>query len=248
MLRSLKKLEKFTLKATDGEIGNVQDFYFDDCRWIVRYLVVDTSRFWEATHQVLVSPVSFRQADWATHEFHLALTVDKVKQSPGVDHHKPVSRQFEQDYFRYYGWPYYWSGDGLWGQWSYPGALAANAASSSTDPSVPGDPNLRSIQEVVGYHILVQGEGIGHVDDFIVDDEDWSIRYLVVTTNNGWLGKKILLAPLWVDQISWAGRTVSIGLDPEAIRASPEWKPDELVNREYETRLYDYYGRPGYWH
>ena len=247
MLRSLKQLQNFKLIARDGAIGSVRDFYFDDSRWIVRYLIADTAGFWEESHQVLVSPIAFRQADWATREFHLALTVAKVRQSPGIGLDKPVSRQFEQDYFRYYGWPYYWGSDGIWGQWSYPGELAASAGSPPPGPDMPGDPHLRSIHEVVGYHILAQGTEIGHVDDFIVDDETWSIRYLVVDTSNWWLGKKVLLAPHWVDEISWADNNVAMGLAPDTIRNSPEWQPDELVNREYETRLYDYYGRPGYW-
>jgi len=227
MLRSLNNLENFKISASDGIIGRVRDFYFDDGRWIIRYLVADTEGFWHAPHQVLVSPNAFRQAEWNTREFHLALTVDNVRNSPGVDFAKPVSRQLEEDFSQYHGWPTWWS--------ERPG-----------EPDY-GDPNLRSAREVVGYPITATGDGIGHVEDFIVDDETWTIRYLVVDTSNWLPGKKVLLAPLWVDRISWAEHEVTVGLPVEAIRNSPEWRPEQPVNRDYESRLYDYYGRPAYW-
>jgi uncharacterized protein YrrD len=247
MLRSLKDLIHFTLKASDGDVGEVADFYFDDERWVIRYLVADTEGFWKAPNQVLISPISFRQADWPTRAFHLALTVDKVRDSPGIDRHKPVSRQFEKDYSRYYGLPYYWGSTGIWGASNQPMELASTWWSEVPDEPHRGDPHLRSSRELNGYHILAMDETIGHVDDLIIDDETWSIRYLVVDTSNWWIGKKVLLAPLWVDQISWADNKVMVGLPREAIKNSPPWEPAEPVKREYETRLYDYYGRPAYW-
>src|ERR1039458_3522420 len=118
MLRSLKDLERYTVSATDGDIGTVVNFLLDDERWIVRYLVVETGGFFGG-RQVLISPISFREVDWSTHRFHLALTIDKVKNSPSVDTDKPVSRQNERDYFGYYGYPYYWGDSGLWGMGAY---------------------------------------------------------------------------------------------------------------------------------
>jgi len=247
MLRSLKELENFTVGATDGDIGTVGDFYFDDGRWAVRYLVVQTGGFWEHPTPVLITPLAFRQVDWPTQRFHLALTQQKVKDSPSIDLDKPVSRQFEQDYYRYYGWPYYWGSDGLWGNMAYPAELVEAEARGPREDLDEADPNLRSLKEVTGYHLQgVDGE-IGHVADLIVDDRTWAIRYLVVDTSNWWMGKQILLSPHWVERISWAENNVYLTLPREAIKNSPEWKPDQLVNREYEVRLYDYYGRPAYW-
>ena len=230
VLRSLKDLEGFKINASDGQVGRVRDFYFDDARWRVRYLVANTQGFWETPNQVLISPLSFGGTDWLTREFHLALTVAKVQHSPGIDSAKPVSRQLEEDHALYYGWPGWWN----------------DPAERLNEPDY-GDPHLRSAQEVTGYRILALDEAIGHVDDFLVDDATWTIRYLVVDTGVWWVGKKVLLAPLWVDQISWAEHKVSVGVPKEAIRNSPEWTPELPVNREYESRLYDYYGRPAYW-
>ena len=250
MLRSLKDLERYTVGATDGDIGTVEDFLMDDGRWVIRYLVVQTGgSLLLDGRRVLISPISFRQAEWSTRRFHLAVTMDKVKNSPSVDVDKPVSRQHELNYFRYYGYPYYWGYQGPWGMGAYPGLLAGPRWDEVPEPSseAPGDVHLRSARELRGYQIQGRDEAIGHVDDFIVDDETWEVRYLVVDTSNWWFGKRVLVAPHWATRISWEESRVYLGMSREAIKNSPVWDAADAVNREYETRLYDYYGRPVYW-
>ncbi len=250
MLRSLKDFERYTVCATDGDIGSVVNFLLDDERWIVRYLVVQAGGPLILNGRlVLISPISFRQADWSTQRFHLALTMDKVKNSPSIDVDKPVSRQHEQDYYRYYGYPSYWGYSGLWGMGAYPGLLAKGSwiDAPTEHAAESGDVHLRSAREVRGYHIQGSDEAIGHVEDFIVDDKSWEIRYLVIDTSNWWIGKKVLVAPQWASRISWSENKVYVDLSRQAIKKSPEWNASAAVNREYEARLYDYYGRPMYW-
>jgi sporulation protein YlmC with PRC-barrel domain len=249
MLRNVKDLKGYAVSGVDGDIGEVKDFYFDDTLWTLRYLVVDTAGFWEASNQVLVSPIAFRDADYTTKRFHLSLTKDKIRNSPSVDLDKPVSRQYERKYFQYYDWPFYWGYGGIWGPEEFPAALAA--ASPTKGPqeveSAGGDPHLRSIREVTGYHIKGLDEEVGHVKDFIVDDQTWTIRYIVVDTSNWWLGKSVLLAPEWIDRISWAENLVYVKLPRELIKQSPEWEADQPIARDYEARLYAHYGWPTYW-
>ncbi len=249
MLRSLKDLERYKVSATDGDIGSVANFLLDDQHWTVRYLVVDTGGFLEG-RRVLISPVSFRQADWSTHRFHLELTKDKVKNSPSVDVDKPVSRQHEQNYYRYYGYTPYWGYSGIWGMGAFPGLLGAGRRTEPpAEPSekASGDVHLRSAGEVRGYNIQGSDEAIGHVADFVVDDETWVVRYLVVDTSNWWFGKKVLVAPKWASRVSYDESKVFVDLSREKIKNSPEWDAAVAINREYEARLYDYYGRPMYW-
>ena len=251
MLRSLKDLERYTVGATDGDIGTVEDFLMDDKRWVIRYLVVQTGgSLLVDGRRVLISPISFRHAEWSTRRFHLTVTMDKVKNSPSVDVDKPVSRQHELDYFSYYGHPYYWGYGGPWGMGAYPGLLAGprwDEVPAEPPDKAPGDIHLRSARELRGYHIQSEDEGIGHVEDFIVDEESWEVRYLVVDTSNWWFGKRVLIAPHWASRISWEENRVYLGMSREAIKNSPAWDATDAVNREYETRLYDYYGRPVYW-
>ena len=248
MLRSLKELEQYTVSATDGDIGSVVNFLLDDTHWIVRYLIVKTSALLDG-RQVLITPISFRQVDWSKKQFHLALTQAKVKNSPSIDVAKPVSRQHEFDYYAYYEYPYYWGSSGFWGASAYPGLLADGSWKHLTDRYAPksGDIHLRSAAELRSYSIQGSDEPIGHVEDFIVDDLTWEIRYLVVDTSNWWFGKKVLIAPHWANRVSWQERLVHVGMSRQAGRNSPEWKNSEAINREYEASLHAHYGRKAYW-
>jgi len=247
MLRSLKALERYTLSATDGDIGSVVDFLLDDEHWTLRYLVADTGGFLDG-RRVLISPISFRETHWVMRRFHLALTKEKIARSPSVDVAKPVSRQHERDFYRYYGYPYYWGYSGLWGMESYPGLLAGGRRNDNLTQQfdTPGDVHLRSAQEVRGYHVQGSDEAIGQIEDFVVDDETWQVRYLVIDTNNWWFGKKVLIAPHWAKSLSWEERKVFVDLSRRAIQNSPEWDPTAAIDLEYEAHLYDYYGWPAY--
>lgn len=248
MQRSLKDLEGYAVSATDGDIGHVVDFLLDDEHWAVRYLVVEAGGFF-AGRRLLISPIAFRDVDWSTRQFHLALTIDKVKASPDVDADKPVSRQHEREYNRYYGYPDYWNFGAVWGMGMYPGLLAGAGwkDAPAKEGQATGDEHLRSAGELRHYHVQGTDDAIGHVDDFIADDATWGVRYLVVDTSNWWFGKKVLIAPHWAHRISWKDKNVYVDMTREEIKNSPEWNGEAAVNRQYEQRLYDYYGRPVYW-
>jgi hypothetical protein len=100
---------------------------------------------------------------------------------------------------------------------------------------------------VSGYHIQAADGEIGHVEDFIIDDETWTIRYLRINTLNWWPGKKVLISPLWIQRVSWAESKVFVNLSREAIKKSPEYTEDFLLTRDYETALHQHYSRRGYW-
>ena len=168
----------------------------------------------------------------------MASLQDKVKKSPIITKDQPVSRQFERDYAHYYGWPYYWGFAGIWGMGAYPRALADSSLEEERKrhAETQNDPHLRSAKEVTGYHVHGSDGEVGHICDFIVDDETWTIRFLVIDTSNWWFGKKVLVAPQWAQSISWSKSMVNVSLTMEMIKNSPEWNPDRPVNREYEQR------------
>jgi hypothetical protein len=111
----------------------------------------------------------------------------------------------------------------------------------------PADPHLRSTQEMGGYNIQAADGEIGHVEDFIIDDETWAIRYLVINTHNWWPGKKVLVSPQWIERVSWSESKVFINLPREIIKQSPEYTDDSQLTRDYEAGLYQHYNRQGYW-
>jgi sporulation protein YlmC with PRC-barrel domain len=250
MLRSLRDLEGYKVAGTDGAIGSVKNFLLDDERWIVRYLVVQTGSFFDE-RPVLITPISFREVDWSTHRIHLSLTVDKIKASPGIDMDPSVSRQHERAYHRYFGYPYYWGYTGVWGMGYFPSQLARRKWDPPPEahPSDhgPGDAHLRSAHELRGYDVRASDGAIGDVVDFLVDDEDWQVQYLVVDTSRWWHGKKVIVSPHWARRLSWEGKSVYLDLTRQAIEDSPTWDPASTVGRDYEERLFDHYGRPPYW-
>lgn len=249
MLRSVKEVFGYVLDARDGEIGRCKDFLFDDRAWTIRYMVADTGR-WLPGRKVLVSPIALGEPEWRSRLFPVRLTKRQIEGAPSLEEDAPVSRQYEIRWTRYYGWPYYWTGSALWGTSPYPNALRLQqelTEAAENKSLEDGDPHLRSAKEVTGYNLQATDREIGHVEDFILDDETWTLRYMVVDTRNWLPGRKVLLAILWIDSVDWAGQKVSVDLDSDRIRNSPKFDPSEPVNREYEVQLYDFYGRPAYW-
>lgn len=262
MLHAVKELKKCGIRATDGDIGHVKDVFFDDERWAARYLVVDTGG-WLPGRQVLISPFAVGRLIPQDEVLTVSVTKAQVERSPDVDTHQPVSRQYESAYARYYGYPLYWGGAGMWGTASYPAhghVPVAPATHTRADPFIEGnepalealgeisteDIHLRSCNDVTGYHIdAIDGE-IGHIADFLVEDESWAIRYLVIDTSNWWFGNKVLVSPLWVDAVSWADSKAAVNLTRDAIRNAPPYDADSVLDREEEERLHQHYGRKMY--
>ena len=264
MFRNTNELQDYAIHATDGMVGHVRDFYFDDQAWVIRYLVVEAGN-WLTGRKVLVSPMLFEVPAWTTRELSVTRTREQIRNSPDIDTARPVSRQQEAEYMNYYSYPYYWGGTSLWGGQMSPDMLVPGYGSLTTPPvganpalvsaftvaqqerHANDDPHLRSCLAVTGHHILALDGEIGHVEGFLVDDKTWAIRYLVIDTSNWWLGRKVLIAPLWIDSVNWVDRTVSISLTCQAIQAAPPYDPLVQPDRAQELRLYEHYGRPDYW-
>lgn len=238
----------YTIAAVDTDVGTIYDFYFDDQQWVIRYIVVGTGVIFPG-RKVLISPLALRYPAWSPMHIYVNLTREQIETSPSIDLHKPVSRRHEVEHHRHYGWPCYWLGAGTWGSWHTPKALA-DAAGADSKPEIEDaseDTHLRSTQEVTGYHIKATDGEIGHLEDFLFDDETWDIRYAIVDTQNWWPGKKVLLRPQWIKRVSWTDREIYADMAGKAIRMSPEWDPESPPSREYELSLHRHYGYSPYW-
>ncbi len=253
MLRSVKELRGYRMLAKDGEIGSVYGFYFDDEAWTIRYMVADTGK-WLPKRRILLSTSSLGKPDWEKREFPIDLTREKIENSPSIYEHEPVSRQKELELMDYYNWPAYsigrqarTVGSEMMMQRDLKDANrgAEKQMVDEQQADRETEPNLRSSREVIGYKIDAADGKIGHVEDFIFDDESWEVRFLVIDTRD-WLpgGKKVLISPKWIENINWLDALVSVDLEKEKIKNSPEFDPSQPVNEEYEQKLYDYYGRP----
>jgi hypothetical protein len=248
MLQRLGKMHGWTMMARDGDIGKVDDFYFDDQRWTVRYLLVETGG-WLSGKRVLISPIAFEGIDRDHKRFRVSLTREQVKNSPDADLHQPISRRYETDYSDYYRYPYYWGGAGLWGAEPVPVGLGRmrEMPPAPRGPITEEEKHLRSVSEVSGYHIRALDGEIGHVDDFLADSESWAIRYLLVDTSNFIGGKWVLVAPDWARRIDWNQLAIHVDMTRDDVKNSPEYDPDKPLQREYEERLHSHYHRTVYW-
>ena len=226
MLHSIKQLYGNKLGAVDGDIGHVKDFYFDDQNWAVRYLIADTGS-WLPGRQVLISPYAISVLDQSNKVERVNLTRKQIEDSPSIESHKPVSRQYEEEYYRYYGWPNYWQGDGLWGMSGFPILeLPSNplpdepAAANGAQPE-RADAHLRSTQAVNGYDIAASDGTIGHICDFMMDDQSWAIRELAIKIGHRFSGKEVQIPTSQVSRISYEKSTVSINLTSADVQQSP---------------------------
>ena len=226
MMQSLKHLFNHKLAASDGEIGHVKDFYFDDQSWAVRYVVADTGN-WLPGRQVLLSPLAFGGLQPAEKFLGVSLTRKQIEDSPAIDAHKSVSRQYEEDYHRHYGWPYYWEGDGLWGGTRGfpildvpPNFVPGEAAAPVTPKIEQADAHLRGVQAVNGYHLQATDGIVGHVCDFLMDDQSWAIGELVVKIGHRFTGKEVRIPTAKVIRISYEESKVYVSLNTEAVEHS----------------------------
>jgi hypothetical protein len=236
MLHSSEELFGRRLHATDGEIGEIRNFYFDDQAWALRYFVVETSP-WFNSRQVLIAPECFLNIDWRSNSIPVNLTRDQVKNSPGIDTQETVTRQQEESIIRHYGWTSYWTVRALDRQ---PEA----AIEGGLHTAVAEEPShLRDDREVVGYAVRSKTEETGRLERFILDDTCWQIRYLTVDLGLRIPGKRVLVPPELIDRVDWNNTRIDVRLSTDQLLQAPAYIPGTPVTRDDEDRLCGYYYR-----
>jgi hypothetical protein len=267
MLFVISGLVGVPVDATDGRVGSVKDFLFDDESWQVRWMVVDTGA-WLPGRKVLIHPSAIAPLDYTPSRgsvlpmmnwggdvvLYVGLTRQQIEASPDVGEDEPVSKQTLSHLYDYYGWDPYWGGSyfganaiatGLSPPPLAGGSAAREVAGAQTHPG-EGDPHLRSVVAVNGYHIHAIDGDIGHVENFLADDVHWDIRYLVIATSNWWPGKHVQLAPYAVEEIDWLERHIRVNVSRDQVKSSPPWDPVAMVNEVSEQKVHAHYGWPGY--
>jgi uncharacterized protein YrrD len=248
MRRNVKNLAGFSMGATDGEFGKVDEFYFDDETWTIRYLIVKTGG-WLFGRKVLISPTALKEPDWENKIFPVNLTKEQIKNSPDIDTERTVSRQQEIELYSHYGWPYYGPvGVGFYGGMGFSGMAESRTPFeerilAASDQKEPVDPHLRSTNEVTGYGIHATNGKIGDVEDFIIDDQSWNVHFLVVDTGHWFPGKKVLISPKWINKVKWEDSSVYVDITVNAVKNSPEYDPSVPLPETYENEFYRYYGK-----
>jgi hypothetical protein len=250
MLRKASAIRGYAIAASDGRIGTVSDFLFDDAIWMIRWLVVDTGN-WLSGRKVLLPLTALGQLDPNGRKFAVGSTMQQVKDSPGIDTGRPVSRQIETNIYDCYGCHPYWGGGRFMGGYGYGGgampvSLLPDSKRLEEDIAAAqqnnDDPHLRSIEAVTEYHIHASDGEIGHVEDFLLEDAEWSIQYLVVDTRNWWPGKRVLISPRSAQKIDWTDNLVHLNVDRQRVKDSPAYNASTTVDRAYEKNFRNHYG------
>jgi uncharacterized protein YrrD len=249
MRQRLENLIGFTIGATDGEVGKVKEFYFDDKTWTIRYLVVETGS-WLFGRKILLSPEALLTPNWDKQIFPVNLTMEQIKCSPEIDTDIPVSRQQEMELHGYYSWSTYWGGglmgggigtSGMMIQSTLPLQQAIHNEANSDGKENHEDPHLRSTDKVKGYTIQATDSEIGEVEDFIIDNQTWAIDFMEVDTGKWFPGKKVLISPKWIREINWKTSSVIVNATKEQVKNSPEYFPNHEISDSYVSNLEDYY-------
>jgi hypothetical protein len=250
MLWDASAINGYAVETSDGRLGTVVDLLFEDTSWHVRWLVVDTGA-WLPGRKVLLPLSALGQPDRALRHFPVKITMQQVKDSPDVDTDLPVSRQIEAQVHDYFGWDPYWSGhfSPISNAIATPFVMPlheqeptpVDLARVYTHPN-EGDPHLRSVATVTGYHIHASDGEIGHVEDLLVDDAGWSIRYIKVDTRNWWPGESVLISPRSAKKIDEEDKLIHLDVSRTKVKGSPPYDPFITVDGAYEEKFLTYYG------
>ncbi len=250
MLWNASTLTGYAIEAEDGPIGTVRDLFFEDVGWAIRWLVVDTGN-WLPGREVLLPLPALGQPDETKRQFPVKLTRQQVKDSPDVDTAQPVSRQMEADVLGYYGWEPYWGSAFTPLATGAPANIPAEMELTSGEPlpwlhdnahPSEGDPHLRSVLAVMRSHLDATDGEIGHVQDFLVEANGWTIRYILVDTRNWWPGEQVLISPLSVKSIDWSEKLIHLKVDRQKVKDSPRYDPRITVDGAYDEKFLTYYG------
>lgn len=235
MERNIKSLLSYNMQATNGLIGDVKEFYFDDKTWHIRYIIIKTGG-WLSGREVLISPVALIKGKWQNGVFPVNLTKKQINDSPDIDTDKPVGRQQEIALYGHYEWENYW-GSSLYGIDSLGVSMPLPvvdqkelAKADIDDRRTDNDNHLRSTATITGYHIHATDGEIGHVNDFIMDDKTWRIKFIVVDTHNWFGGKKVMIPVGLIKKIEWADSKVFLDMPMAAIEKCKLFAEEDFIH------------------
>ncbi len=244
-------LRGLVVEATDGDIGTVSDLLFDDHSWTTRWLIVETGS-WFSSRKILLPLSALGKPDEQRRRFTVRITRQQVKDSPDIDTDLPVSRHREAHVYNYYDLNPYWTS----GFAPMSNAMATpfvlpfvrddvepRYQNSGTDAvQLDGDPHLRSVHAMIGYHIAATDGEIGHVEDFLIDDESWQLCYMTVDTKNWLPGERVLLPIRLIQEISWFTKIIKVQISREKVKGSPPYDPKITSDISFNERSHQYFG------
>jgi hypothetical protein len=250
MLVNTSRIENSKIHATDGAVGKVTTFLFDEEQWVLRYIVAKYG-FLFFGGRILLSPISVTGTVGDGEEIRVGLTKGQIKNAPSADLARPISRRKEEQFHRYYQIPVYWGGAGLWGSAMTP----MEAGTVTYEPNAEQEPigaaeeeyHLRSTNEVEGYRVHATDKEVGTVASFLIEDSTWAVRYLRIDATEEIGNGNLYVSPHWVDEISWIERKISLEMDSTRLSEAPTVGVEGTLTRDEEEQLHEFFGQARYW-
>jgi len=191
-----------SVDASDGRLGNIIDFLFDDQRWHVGHLVLNAGR-WLRRRRVTLPYDTIVMKDWSDrHVFIEGLTRQQIRISPATETRVPISLHESLAEVTIMDWDTY----------------LVNTTFTDHPWQISDDPHIHNTRDVVGYHVQGSDGPIGYVSDFVINDESWSVSDLVVNMRNWLPGRQILIPTAHIEEVRGANRSMRISLSRKSIR------------------------------
>lgn len=270
MLIHAKRLENFTMRATDGELGLLEDFYVDRHTLKLRYFVGNT-RTWFFGGKVLLSPNAFMDVDVEDLSIAINATKKQIKDSPKPEDQAPIHRDYEKQLNDHYGWPTYWNVPAVPVSTTYGTNQTTGAplippfiprGQSNLDGTVEGNKTgaderqldeqyqvqLFSLNELIGSKVHAKGGEVGKIIDFIIHkSDDWHIRYIVIDTGGFLKREPVVVTMDSLKEVTWFDNSVILDVSSEKIESAPEHAIDDPLTSDYEKLIYQHYEQTPYW-
>lgn len=230
---NIQKILGFTIRTIDGEYGTVSDVLFSHEDHVIRYLVVDPQKWNPLSRKVLISPISVYYINIDAEEVCLSIDIEKIKAAPGIEEHETVSRHFESELYRYYGYGYYWMGADLWGMSSDPALLRPHNVLDQSAPDIlESDIPLRSINEVCGYLVKTDDDKHHQMADYIFNTKSWKISFAAVDAQNGMIAtERCLIKVDAIEEYNWHQQLITLQISSHQLLGNPHFESN-LLNSE----------------
>jgi hypothetical protein len=241
MLLTFQNVLDTAVDGKDGNIGSLQDLLFERKSWHIRYLVVDTGNLF-GKRQVLLVPGILTRVDWSGTGLTMPVTRQQANEALDIDECRPLSRRKEHELARHFGWQPYWQ--------TGPAGLPSNVGLPTTTVSERIEPedalHVGSARSLIGFDVKSREADVGYAGSLVFDDQEWMTRYLVVDVGSLLSDRRVLVASDWLT-IDWDAQDIRVDVTCDEMEGAPEFDLQMPIHRDYETLLYDHYGRQRYW-
>ncbi|EPX77919.1 hypothetical protein [Salipiger mucosus] len=246
MLMSFHDLRSYGIHATDKQTGSINDFYFDDHEWRLRYLVAHTG-FFLTGRETLVGAARLGTPDTERMELPINLSAQELRTAEPGEAHQPANAQRHATHMLPDTgfWAPYLVATELFYTPSRAQELMAETRdeNDTTEAEDYQDMKLRSMVEVIGYKIAEKDGDVGSVCGFLIDPEDWTLQHVVVETGHWLPGRRVAITTRWIEAADWHEQRIHVEVSRQEIEEAPTLDTvDDLLISPFER-----YGALGTW-